>query len=106
MPGPRVNSPSGGPRYTDTGTPGHSGTETEPREGNARLTAGTAVVLFVLLAAEGVTALRIHGLLTPHVVIGLVLVPVVLVELGSVLWRVALSSLGDAEYRCKARLPC
>jgi hypothetical protein len=74
------------PRATSSGAPRHkraSGREvgpdvqTEPGEGNARLTAMTAVVLFVLLAAEGVTVLRSHRLLTPHVVIGVVLVPVV-----------------------------
>ena len=44
-------------------------------EGNARLTASVAVVLFVLLAAEGVTILRIRPLLTPHVFIGMLLAP-------------------------------
>ena len=38
---------------------------------NARLTASDAVVLLlVLLAAEGVTILRVRELLTPHVFIG------------------------------------
>ena len=43
-------------------------------EGNARLTASVAVVIFVLVAAEGVTILRIGRLLAPHVFIGMVLV--------------------------------
>jgi hypothetical protein len=34
---------------------------------NARLTAASAAVLLVLLAAEGVTILRVRELLTPHV---------------------------------------
>jgi hypothetical protein len=40
---------------------------------NARLTAANAavlLVLLVLLAAEGVTILRVRALLTPHVFIG------------------------------------
>jgi hypothetical protein len=43
-------------------------------EANARLTAGTAVVLLILLAVEGATVLQIHQLLTVHVVVGLLLV--------------------------------
>ena len=39
---------------------------------NARLTASNAVVLLALLAAEGVTILRVRALLTPHVFIGTV----------------------------------
>jgi hypothetical protein len=38
-------------------------------------------------------------------VIGMVLVPVVLVKLGSVLWRFARYYLGDAEYRLKGPPP-
>src|SRR5579863_2660040 len=56
-------------------------------ESNARLTAATAAVLLVLLAAEGVTILRIHALLTPHVVIGMLLVPPILLKIGSTGWR-------------------
>jgi len=43
--------------------------------GNARLTAANAAVLLVLLAVEGVTILRIRPLLSPHVFIGMVLIP-------------------------------
>ena len=39
-------------------------------EGNARLTAVTGAALFVLLAAEGITILRIHDLITAHVFVG------------------------------------
>jgi hypothetical protein len=55
--------------------------------GNARLTGRTAVVLLVLLALEGATILSIRALLLPHVFLGLLLVPPVLVKLGSVGWR-------------------
>lgn len=74
-------------------------------EANARLTAMTAALLFVLFAAEGITVLRIHSLLTPHVVIGMVLVPVVVVKVGSTLWRFARYYLGDPEYRRKGPPP-
>jgi hypothetical protein len=57
-------------------------------DGNERLTAATAVVLSVLLAAEGVTLLGGVGrLLVPHVFLGLVLVPPILLKVGSTGWR-------------------
>ena len=49
--------------------------------GNARLTAANAALLLALLAAEGVTVLRVHQLLSPHVFIGVVLIPPVLLRL-------------------------
>jgi len=70
-------------------------------EANARLTASTAVVLFVLLAAEGATILRIRVLLTPHVFIGMLLVPPVLLKMGSTIWRFARYYMGDPAYRQK-----
>ena len=54
---------------------------------NARLTAANAAVLLVLLAAEGVTILRVRALLTPHVFIGVVLIPPVLLKMASTSWR-------------------
>ena len=54
---------------------------------NARLTATNAAVLLVLLAAEGVTILRVRELLTPHVSIGVVLIPPVLLKMASTTWR-------------------
>ena len=74
-------------------------------EGNARLTGLTATVLFLLFAAEGVTVLRVHELLTPHVVIGMVMIPVVIVKIGSTLWRFARYYGGDPEYRRKGPPP-
>jgi len=70
-------------------------------EGNGRLTAMTGVVLFVLLALEGVTVLQVGALLTAHVVIGMILVPPVLVKLASTGWRMARYYLGDPAYRRK-----
>ena len=42
----------------------------DPTAGNERLTATTALLLLVLLAAEGVTILAIGPLLSEHIVIG------------------------------------
>ena len=74
-------------------------------EANARLTASVAVVLFVVLAAEGVTILRIRPLLTPHVFIGMLLVPPVVLKLGSTTWRFARYYRGAPEYRRKGPPP-
>ena len=56
-------------------------------EGNERLTVATALVLMLLLAAEGITLLFIRPLLPVHVFIGMMLVPPVLLKLGSTGWR-------------------
>jgi hypothetical protein len=56
-------------------------------EGNTRLTAHTAVVLLVLLAAEGATIVAIGQLLVPHVFIGFLLIPPIALKLASVGWR-------------------
>ena len=68
---------------------------------NARLTASNAVVLLVLLAAEGVTILWVRELLTPHVFIGMVLVPPVLLKVASTGWRFARYYRGAPAYRRK-----
>jgi hypothetical protein len=77
----------------------------DPVEGNARLTSGTAVVLLVLLAAEGVTILRIRGLISVHVFIGMLLVPPVLVKTCSTVYRFARYYRGSAEFREKGPPP-
>ena len=68
---------------------------------NARLTAFNAVVLLVLLMAEGVTILRVRELLTPHVFIGMVLIPPVLLKVASTGWRFARYYRGAPAYRRK-----
>ena len=73
--------------------------------GNARLTAANAVVLLVLLAAEGVTVLRVRELLSPHVFLGMVLIPPVLVKVGSTMWRFARYYGGAPAYRHKGPPP-
>jgi hypothetical protein len=74
-------------------------------EANARLTGMTAAVLLALLAVEGFTILSIGKLLTLHVVIGMVLVPPVLLKIGSTTWRFARYYLGAPEYRRKGPPP-
>ena len=57
-------------------------------DGNARLTAATAVVLSVLLIAEGLTLLGgVRRLLVPHIFIGLLLIPPIMLKLASTGWR-------------------
>jgi hypothetical protein len=58
-------------------------------DGNEVLTSAAAVVLILLLAAEGVTILNVRGLRGPHMFIGMVLIPPVLVKLGSTGYRFA-----------------
>jgi len=74
-------------------------------EANARLTSGAAVVLLVLLAAEGVTILRIRGLISVHVFIGMLLVPPVLVKTCSTVYRFARYYLGAPGFRRKGSPP-
>ena len=73
--------------------------------GNARLTAANAAVLLVLLAVEGVTILRVRQLITPHVFVGMVLVPPVLVKVASTGWRFARYYRGAPAYRRKGPPP-
>jgi hypothetical protein len=67
-------------------------------EGNERLTAATAVVLVVLLAALGVTILSIGPLVWWHVLLGMLLIPPVLLKLGSTGWRFVRYYGGEREY--------
>ncbi len=52
-------------------------------EGNERLTAATAAVLLVLLGLEGLTLLALGQLRTPHIFIGLLVIPPLLLKLAS-----------------------
>ena len=70
-------------------------------DGNERLTAASGVVLFLLLAAEGVTILSIRQLLSPHIFIGMLLIPPVALKLGSVGWRFMRYYRGAPGYRRK-----
>lgn len=67
-------------------------------EENTRLTAATALVLLVLLAAEGFTILAIRPLLGWHVFIGMLLVPPTLLKLGTTGYRFLRYYLGSPAY--------
>jgi hypothetical protein len=70
-------------------------------DGNERLTAASGAVLFLLLAAEGVTILSIRQLLSPHIFIGMLLIPPVALKLASTGWRFARYYRGARPYRQK-----
>jgi hypothetical protein len=70
-------------------------------DGNSRLTGSLAAILLVLLALEGVTILRVGSLLTPHVFIGVLLIPPVLVKVATTSWRFVKYYTGDPDYRRK-----
>lgn len=58
-------------------------------DGNEVLTHAVAAVLTVVLAAEGITLLRFRQLISVHMFIGMVLIPVVAVKLASTGYRFA-----------------
>ena len=58
-------------------------------EGNERLTAMTGAVLLVLFAAEGLTILSIHRLLTVHFFLGMLLIGPVALKICSTCYRFA-----------------
>ena len=66
--------------------------------GNERLTAAAGAVLFLLLAAEGVTILFIRPLISEHFFIGMLLIPPVMLKLGSTGWRFYRYYSGRSEY--------
>jgi hypothetical protein len=73
--------------------------------GNARLTGGVGAALFVILAVEGVTLLQIKQLITVHVFIGLLLVPLVLLKTATTGYRFAHYYRGQPAYRHKGPPP-
>jgi hypothetical protein len=68
-------------------------------EGNEILTSAAAVVLVGLLVAEGITIAHMRGLLSAHMFIGLVLIPPVLLKLGSTGYRMVSYYAGTRAYR-------
>jgi hypothetical protein len=62
-------------------------------------------VLLVLLAAEGATILRVRSLLTPHIFIGMMLIPPILLKIGSTGWRFVRYYRGSPAYREKGPPP-
>lgn len=73
--------------------------------GNSRITGGAAAMLLVLLAAEGVTIPLIGSLRGPHIFIGMLLIPPVMLKLGSTGWRFTRYYAGDRRYRRKGPPP-
>ena len=73
--------------------------------GNARLTSGAAAMLLVLLAIEGATIPLIGRLRGPHIFIGMLLIPPVLLKLGSTGYRFARYYSGNPPYRRKGPPP-
>jgi hypothetical protein len=69
--------------------------------GNSRLTGAAGAALFVIIAVEGVTVLQIKQLISLHVFIGLLLVPLVLLKTASTGYRIARYYAGDPAYRRK-----
>ncbi len=69
--------------------------------GNERLTTATGAMLFVLLAALGLTIVRIHGLLSEHLFIGMLLIPPVLLKMSSTGYRFIRYYTADPQYRRK-----
>jgi hypothetical protein len=67
--------------------------------GNARLTAWTGALLLGLVLAELCTLLDVSGLISWHVTIGALLVPVALLKTASTSWRVVRFYSGRREYR-------
>ena len=70
-------------------------------EVNELLTSSTAALLTILLLAEGATIINVRGLLTPHMFIGLALIPPVLLKLASTGYRFARYYTGAPAYRAK-----
>ncbi len=66
--------------------------------GNERLTAMTGAVLLVLFAAEGLTILRIHRLLTLHFFLGMLLLGPVALKCASTGYRFARYYAGSGPY--------
>ena len=66
--------------------------------GNEQLTALAGILLVVFLAVEGATLLNLGALLTVHAFVGMFLLPIVALKLGSTGWRMALYYLGREEY--------
>lgn len=84
-----------------TRSPGFSRLTGGGTAGNAILTAGTGTVLLILLAALGITILRLHPLLSEHMFIGLMLLGPVALKMASTGYRFARYYTGNAAYRRK-----
>ena len=67
-------------------------------DGNEQLTAIVGALLILLLAVEGATLLDVRGLLTVHAFVGMLLVPLIVLKLASVGWKMLRYYLHGEEY--------
>jgi hypothetical protein len=67
--------------------------------GNAQLTAWTGLLLLGLAVVEPVTLIDVHGLLSWHVVVGVLLVAVAALKIASTGWRFLRYYTGHRPYR-------
>lgn len=70
-------------------------------EGNARLTGAAGAVLLFILAVEALTLLELHQLISWHVFLGLLLVPLVLLKTATTGYRFSRYYQGDPPYARK-----
>jgi hypothetical protein len=66
--------------------------------GNEQLTAFAGILLIVFLAVEGATLLNLRALLSVHAFVGMFLLPIVALKMGSTGWRMARYYVGKDEY--------
>jgi hypothetical protein len=99
----RQTRPTPAPRYarrTRTGRLTGGGTT-----GNERLTAATGFLLLALLAAIGVTILRLQPLLSVHFFVGVLLIPPVLLKMATTGYRFLRYYTNNPPYRRKGPPP-
>jgi hypothetical protein len=73
--------------------------------GNARLTAATGALLLAPLAVIGVTLLNLRGLLSVHLFVGMLLIPPVLLKMGTTGYRFLRYYTANPRYRRKGPPP-
>jgi hypothetical protein len=73
--------------------------------GNERLTTATGILLVVLLAVIGVTLLRLRPLISVHLFVGLVMIPVVCLKLASTGYRFMRYYTSNPTYRKRGTPP-
>jgi hypothetical protein len=67
--------------------------------GNARLTAWTGLLLLALYLVELVTLVSLRSMISVHILVGTLLVPLVLLKTATTGWRIAAYYLGSDVYR-------
>jgi hypothetical protein len=67
--------------------------------GNARLTAWLGLLLLIGFIAEGVTLISVGHLITAHILIGAILIPLVVFKTATTGWRIVRYYQGARDYR-------